>query len=107
MPGASKAFPALDHLGWQFQLLNALAVVSLTVVVALAVNSRRSRVSQRPFRPSCLLAQFHMLLEDVDFASNSTGIWRQVFFPAQAVFHKNLPGSSFRQSKLVDTFCQK
>jgi len=38
------------------------------------------------------------LLEDVDLASQLDGnLGAKFFFPAQAVFHKNLPGSSFRQ----------
>ena len=78
--------------------MHPLTVVSLAVVVALAVNTAtQARLGKNLLVDFALLAQFHLLLEDIDLASQLDGnLGAKFFFPAQAAFHKHLLGTSFR-----------
>src|SRR6266545_3171743 len=66
--------------------------MALTVVVALAVDTAPEASFGKDFLVDlALLAQLHLLLEDIDLPSQfGWNLAREFFFPAQAVFHKNL-----------------
>ena len=72
-----------DYVRAEVELLDALAVVALTVVVALAVDAAaQPGLGENFFIDLALLAQLHLLLEDIDLAAQLSGNFvGEFFFP--------------------------
>ena len=69
---------------------------------------RKPRLGKNFLVDLALLAQFHLLLEDIDLAAQLDGnLGAKFFFPAQAAFHKTSSAVRFGILKLVDYSCQK
>ncbi len=72
---------SFDHIGGEFELLHALAVMALAVVVALAVDAAaQSGFGENFLIDLALLAQLHLLLEDIDLAAELGGNFVAKFF---------------------------
>ena len=81
-----------DDASRQLELLNALAVVSLSVVVTLAVDAApQARLGENFLVDLALLAQLHLLLEDIDLAPELfRDPRRELVFPVEHLFHSHL-----------------
>ena len=75
IPGAShKVSGPLIDVGGELELLHAFAVVALAVVVALAIDAAaQPGLGENFFVDLALLAQLHLLLEDIDLAAEFGG----------------------------------
>ncbi len=89
MPGASHAVtgPLVRSPHGNVSGLRLLAVVALTVVVALAVDCRaQARLGEQLLFDLALLAQLDLGLEDVDLSAQSSRMLAvEAFFPGLAL----------------------
>ena len=67
----------------------------LAVVVALAVDAAaQTGLGKNFFIDLALLAQFHLLLEDIDLAAQlGRNLVGEFFFPIESLFHRNVLGA--------------